>query len=327
MTRLTTDVLLANAGAHAASGDWSALRELLTQHEALTATDPRLATLRAEAELRTGRPGVAREWLTKVLPAVERTGDRRALRTILNLRGVAELELGALDDAERTLATVIELARSDGDELLTARALNNLGALADMRDRFEKAIMFYEGAIPSYQRLGDARGLAETHHNVAISFRHRRQLGEAEEHERQAITYASQARNAALESLARLGLGELALEKGDAVLAEAIARHAAKRFAADSDALREADALRVLAAACVAQQKLSIAQEVVARACELAVTHGATLLEAELRRLNASILLAIGRRDDARREANEAARLFEGLGSAAKADEARRQAR
>ena len=323
MIRLTTEQLLANAGVHAASGDWVVTRDLLIQHEDLTLTDSQLAILRAEAELRTGRPREAREWLTPVIPAIERTDDRRSIRIALNLSGVAELELGAVHEAEHTFGRLIELARNDGDDLLTARAFNNLGTLADMRDRFDDAIMLYERAIPLYQRLGSTRGLAETHHNVAISLRHRGQFQNAEEHERRAITYASEGRSSTLESLARLGLGEVALERGDPALAGAIAGHAAKSFAKLDDAIREADALRVLAAACLAQRKFTFARDAVARALLLATANGARLLEAEVRRLNAELLFAGGNQVEARRESDEAARLFEELGSPAKAQETR----
>src|SRR5690242_16806635 len=100
MLRLTADLLRANADAHAASGEWSGLRHLLAEHAAVAAGDPQLATLRAEAELRTGRPREARNWLAEVIPKAERAGDRHSRRSMLNLRGVAELELGELDAAE-----------------------------------------------------------------------------------------------------------------------------------------------------------------------------------------------------------------------------------
>jgi len=317
------DLLLANAGAYAASGEWLSVRELLAPHTDSARLSPRLATLRGEAELRTGRPREAHEWLIAVLPAIKQSGDRRELRTALNLRGVAEVELGALTDAELTFARVLELARRDGDELLTARVLNNLGAIADVRDRRDEALMRYERAIPSYQRLGHARGLAETFHNIAITFRHMGQLAQADEFERRAIAYANEAGNAGLETLAHVGRAELSLLAGDAALAEATARYAAKRFAALADAIREADALRVLAAACVAQDKRSSARVAVDRALELALVHGARLVEGEIRRVNAELLAVSGAVEAAREEAGLAVRAFEGLGAHAKASEAR----
>lgn len=322
MIRLTAELLVANATAYAASGEWAGLRELLAQHPKIALQKSELATLRAEAELRTGHPAEALEWLAVVLPFLESNQHRNCLRTALNLRGVAELELGALDDAELTFARVIELARSDGDELLTARVLNNLGALLDMRDHHNEALSHYERAIPSYQRLGSTRGLAETHHNIATTLRHQGQIEAADEHERRAMAYASEARNDTLECLARLGLGEIALEAGDAPLAEAIARHAAWRFVGLGDGLREAEALRVEARACLLQQKIVEARQRLRRALELAVAHGARLLEAELRRLNAELLWRDGERAAAKAEAKEAGRLFEQAGAAARAREA-----
>jgi len=326
MMRPTIDLLRANAAAHAASSEWIVLRHLLTQHEAIAAADAQLATLRAEAELRTGRPREAHQWIARVLSTIEQSGDRHSRRRALNLRAVAALELGELEEAQQTFVAVLELAYNDGDELLTARVLNNLGALADMRDRLDDAVTAYEQAIPAYQRLGDARGLAETHHNLAMSFRHHGQTREAEDHERQAIGYAREARHTTLESLARLGMAELKLAAGDAPLAEAMARHAADRFVTCGDGLREADAFRVVAAACLAQHKLGAADDALRHACQLAVARGARLLEAELRQLASELYLAVGRTDVAREAADQAAQLFEQVGSAAKATAARRRA-
>src|ERR687885_526674 len=184
------DGLLANARAHAATGEWDTVRWLLTAHAAAAREHPELVTLRGEAELRTGHPREARSWLAETLPVVEKSGDRAALRRAINQMGVAEVELGALEDAERTLGRALELGRRDGDDLLVARAT--------------------------------------------------------------------------------LGRAELALRRGDGGLAEAAAVRAAARFAAMPDPIREADALRVVAAARVAQSKLGGAAAPLARALQLA---------------------------------------------------------
>src|SRR5438270_13259366 len=101
MPRLTIDQLLAMAAAHVASGEWISVRELLAEHSDMVFNHPELATLRAQAELRTGSPRHAQACIVAVLPLIQRSGDRRALRTLLNLRAVAELECGALLEAER----------------------------------------------------------------------------------------------------------------------------------------------------------------------------------------------------------------------------------
>ena len=105
--------------------------------------------MRADAELRTGHPREARQWLTSAIPTIERSGDRAALRKAVNQLGVAEVELGALDAAERVFSRALELARSDGDDLLVAHATNNMGAIANIRGRREEALTLYQLAIPA----------------------------------------------------------------------------------------------------------------------------------------------------------------------------------
>lgn len=322
MTALTIDLLVATANAYAAAGEWRGLRELLDDQETSVRGHVPLATMRAEAKLRTGRPREAHAWLVELLPSIERSGDRVSLRTALNLRGVAEIELGALAEAEITFACVLELARADGDELLAARALNNIGAIADIRERAEEALLLYRRAIPSYQRIGNVKGLAESYHNIATTLRQIGQLDEADECERRAITYAAEIGNTALELLARAGRAELSLLSGDAPLAEAAARHVAKSFGASADPIREADVLRLVGAACLAQGKHAPARDALDRALSLALAHGARLVEAETRRVRAELLASAGNVDSARAEAEQAAQLFASLGAAAKSRDA-----
>src|SRR5690242_13867136 len=108
------DPLLQRVRRHASAGEWAdALLILRTEDEELR-DHPELAPLRADAELRTGHPREARQWLATTLPRIERTGDRAAIRKAVNQLGVAEIELGALDDAERLFGRALELARDDG---------------------------------------------------------------------------------------------------------------------------------------------------------------------------------------------------------------------
>ena len=103
--------LLQRARRHATAGEWGdALLILREQGEAARA-HPELATMRADAELRTGHPREARQWLASALPQIERSGDRVALRKAFNQLGVAEIELGALDSAEKVFGRALELAR------------------------------------------------------------------------------------------------------------------------------------------------------------------------------------------------------------------------
>jgi hypothetical protein len=74
------DTLLQKARRHAAVGEWADALLILREQGEATRVHPELATMRADAELRTGHPREARQWLTLALPTIERSGDRAALR-------------------------------------------------------------------------------------------------------------------------------------------------------------------------------------------------------------------------------------------------------
>ena len=156
--RTPLESLLHTARVYEASGRWSDVLGLLREHADAAKTHPELATLRGTAELHTGHPREAQQWLEAALPRIERSGDRRALRKAVNQLGVSEIELGALDSAERRFGRALELARVDGDDLLVAQATNNMGAVANIRGRRDEALALYQLAIPAYQRLGNVAG-------------------------------------------------------------------------------------------------------------------------------------------------------------------------
>lgn len=310
-----TDPLLERARRHATAGEWGDALQILRAQGDAARTHPELATLRADAELRTGHPREARQWLTFALPVIERSGDRAALRKAINQLGVAEIELGALDAAERVFGRALELARADGDDLLMAHATNNMGAIANIRGRRGEALALYRLAIPAYQRLGNVAGLAQSLHNMAISFRHLGQLTRASDYEQRALAYATECANAPLLALAWLERSELSLHSGDAALAEVGAERAAAQFARVPDPIREADALRVVGAARLRLGRVADARSALDRGLHLARAHGSRLVEGETLRILAECFVRSGDRETARRELATAIGIFEVLGA------------
>lgn len=319
------DDLVATVRARAAAGEWADVRALLASHEGEARIHPELVTTRAEASLRTGNPREARAWLTETFQGLERSGDRAQVRRGLNLLGVANTELGALDDAESTFDRAAQLGWTDGDELLVARATNNLAAIAHVRGRRDVAIALYALALPTYQRLGSARGLAESYHNLAITLREQGELDRADECEQRAIEYARDAGAPALAAMARVGRAEVYLRRDDAVMAEATARLAARELADAADPIREADALRVAGVASTRLGNISAAREGLDRAVSLARAHGHMLIEAECLRARADAAVAAGEHGLAREDLETAAELFHRLGASDEEDEARRR--
>lgn len=309
------DVLVDRARRHATAGEWADALKILREQAEAARTHPELATLRADAELHTGHPREARQWLASVLPMIERSGDRPSLRKAVNQLGVAEIELGALDAAERVFGHALELARVDGDDLLVAHATNNMGAIANIRGRRDEALSLYQLAIPAYQRLGNVAGLAQSLHNMAISFRHLGQLESASEYEQRAIGYATECANGPLLALAWLERAELSLKSGDGALAEVGAQRAAVQFAKIPHPIREADALRVVGAARLTLGRLADARAALERGLRLAREHGSRLVEGETLRVLAECFVRLGDREGARRELATAIGIFEVLGA------------
>lgn len=317
------DSLVARARALAAAGAWDELRALLGERAREAGAHPELVTLLAEAFLRTRDPRHARTWLRRTLRRVERSGDRAALRRAVNLSGAAYFELGELEDARRDFSRALELGREDADDLLVARATNNLGLIENIRGMYDAALALYQLAVPSYQRLGHALGLAESYHNMAISFRDSDQLERADECERRAAEFAREAGNPRLATMARVGRAELSFRRGDAELAAAEARAAARQFAAIGDPTQEADALRLCGVAALALGHLEDARVALDGAVELARAHGNALMEAESLRARAECAAAAGDAARSRDDADRALAIFVRLGSSREAGELR----
>jgi tetratricopeptide (TPR) repeat protein len=319
------DDLLTTVRARAAAGEWADVRAVLASHVGEARAHPELITTRAEASLRTGNPREAHAWLAEAFQGLERSGDRAQLRRGLNLLGVAHTELGALDDAEATFDRAAQLGSTDGDELLVARATNNLAAIAHVRGRRDVAVALYALALPAYQRLGSARGLAESYHNLAITLREMGELERADECEQRAIEFARDAGAPALAAMARVGRAEVALRRDDTLMAEATARLAAEELARAADPIREADALRVAGVACTRRGDISAARFVLDRAVSLVREHGHMLIEAECLRARAEAALAGSDLGVAREDLRSAIDLFGRLGARVEEAEAQRR--
>lgn len=310
------DALRVQAAELARRGAWSDLAVLLSARtdDAAVAV-PELVTLHAESYMHTGRPREARDFLTTQIPELARRRERGSLRSCTNMLGVAHFTLGELDDARQTFERALELGDQDDDALTVARATNNLGAIANVRGAREEALTHYQLAIPAYQHLGNAVGLAQSYHNMAITFRDLAQLDRADDCERRAIEFARQGGSESLTLLAQLGRAEVSLRAGDAMLAEVRARETVRGFAALGDATNQADALRLVGAALTAQGRYDAARQALDAALAHAREHDNVLHEAETLRARADLSARSGERQRAHADAMDALAIFERLGA------------
>jgi tetratricopeptide (TPR) repeat protein len=305
---------LATARALTSAGAWEDALTPLTDLVANGVPSGELALLYGETLLRTGRERAAREWLKQVEPSLA-LADRAAHRQVFNLIGAACFALGELDEAASAWSEALDLASQHDDLLLLARASNNLGAIANMQGNHDAALAHYRLAVPAYQRVGQARGIAEGYHNLAITFRDQGELEEADENERRAIEYATDGAVPRLAAMGRIGRAEIALRRGDARLAETTARMAAEELGRLGDPWHEADAHRVVGVASGAQGHLTDALAAFERALGIARLRGHSLNEADILRDRALLLLRRGERDWGERDARSAIDIYRKLGA------------
>lgn len=311
------DPVLQQARARAGDGAWREVAALLATEYEPVAERPERLTLYAEALLRCGEPQHARACLREATPQLEGGAHRGAHRTALNLLGAASFAVGALDEAETAWDQALELAQQAGDAQLVARATNNLGAIANLRGARHDALRLYNLAVPVYQRLGELRGLAETFHNLAITYRDLGDLLHADEFERRAMDYAREAGTARLAIMAQVGRAEVALRTGDARLAAATAAFAAREAEAAGDAATAADALRCAGEAHTALGELTAARRLLDEASTRAARAGQALMQAEVLLASAVLAAKAGDMSRARTEATAAAGAFDRLGAEA----------
>lgn len=306
------------------AGAWSDAGALLLSHEDGVRSSPSAAALLAESLVRTGRVREAREWLSSVLPAIEVSDDRASLRRATVLNGAAHFVLGELDRARAGFTEALELARTDGDDALVARAMNNLGAIANIEGDRTGALALYNLAISAHQRTGNTRGLAECFHNMAITYRDLGRLREADELEQRSIEFGRDAAVPLIVSIARLGRAEIALRRGDPTFAEATARRAALEFAAAGEPVLEACAHRLAGVACTLTGNYAEAHTLLDFAVERTEFHGAVLHQAESLRARAELGAAVDDPTAALRDARRALVLFEQLRAADECEALRR---
>lgn len=315
------DPLLATARALRNRGAWAELRELA---DAGPGEPAELTLIRAEADLRTGEFRSARDRLVDLTPALERARDPRLHRVAVNMLGAAYFELGDMVLAEEMFGLALDLASRVSDDLMVARASNNLGMIDNIRGAHDAALTRYRLAIPAYQRQGSPAGLAETYHNMAITCRDLSDLEQAERYERRAIEFGREAGNPRLLAMAHVGRAELGLLRGEPAVADAGAQLGATQYEAIPDPVGVADALRISGSARTLLEDPIGARAALDQAVTLAAQHGSALIEAEARLARARLLAQYSDEESPVVDARHAITLFAQLGATGQKEEIER---
>jgi len=278
-----TEELRAELEALAAQRRWGEIQTRVAGLEdRALAADPKLAYLTAEALFHLGHVERALG-LALAAEAEYRTRyDQVNLLAALNLAGAVQFELGDLEGAEERFSDLLELARERGDDEMSGRATNNLGAIASLRGDHERALSLFRLSVPAYQKVGFTLGLAQTDHNLGIVHRDLGYWREAERHYRNAQRHSRQLGEPRLAAMARAGRAEVSHLCGDQVFAELEARYALEVFMELGDELGRADVLKLLGAVAAARSSWDEATRYYDEALGLARRYANPLLEAEV---------------------------------------------
>ena len=306
------------ADALAGESSWADLFGLLGDlPEAERVGDPGLAYRYGEALYHTGRIALLARHGLAFEAAARRARDVAGLLRALNLRGIAAFELGRPDEARQAFDALMELAEAEGDTDMLARAALNLGALANLQGSPTDALAMYQLALPLFQKLGQTRGLSQTHQSLGMSYRDLQRYGEAEDEYREAMRLGIGFSYPPIVAMAVIGRSEIMVMRGDLHAALSLVEWGMQLSRQLEDPISEGTAFRVraLARAVTDRSPAVRAQDDLQRALTLARSTDNVLLEAETLRDLGRLLARAASLDAAREHFEAAARAFGRLGA------------
>jgi HTH-type transcriptional regulator, quorum sensing regulator NprR len=191
----------------------------------------------------------AAEALEQARDTMERyeVNDPRLRSRILVALGTAYRRLNRTAKAMQTYASALDLA-SASNELRTA-AQGYMGVAVSLYDagELDSAITNYRRALDLFSRIEDRGFELSVLHSLASVHFENGAVDEAREVAQQCVALAQMSKDPRTEAIAEVILARVALAKGDAEEALAVAKKAEKTF--DEHDKQRADALRVMGAA------------------------------------------------------------------------------
>jgi tetratricopeptide (TPR) repeat protein len=299
-------------------------QEVLDRHGSTVSegagSEPGIAIGVATAATRLGRLDQGETLAGLAEEQYRRRADDDGRLRCLNLLGAIAWERGQVDLATTRWTRALEMARTWRDTLMTARISNNLASALHLGGRGTEARSLYREAMLAYQRLAERRFTAETAHNIAITYRDDGELELAEDACAEAVRQAELVGDGALLALALTGRGETRVAQGDYVLAAADLDRAERLAAEAQDRLGVAEVARVRAVRLLAIGDFTGALAQAGAGRSAAQSLGSALLEAECAAVEVSALNGLGRNREAGERHAVAAAAFRRLGAVAQLD-------
>ncbi len=197
---------------------------------------------------------------------------------------------------------------------MAARASNNLASAVHLRGDLAGALGLYRSALLGFQRVGDRHYIAETYHNLGLTFRQAAEWREAENASAQAVRHAEVVGDLALMALAMTGRAELRIHLGEVAQAFHELERAARLAEEAGDEIGGAEIGRIRALAALRQRDYGAAAKEAETALSVATRFGSLLLAGECAAA-AHAHRGLGRAELAERRREEALEGFRKLGA------------
>lgn len=264
---------------------------------------------------RQGRSSEAIEWLQNAAATFRRIDDTDGLVTALNNLGLVYKNLREWREATRFLEQALRLDERAGLYSRMRGHNQNLGLIRYRLGQWDLAEENFRQSLRISRETGHLQGEAAALLATGLLARRRRQLESAEEHFRRALELALPVGALREATLAREFLGELALDRGDALAALALlepALHEARRSAPQGDLVAELETRMGLAL--LAAGRTPEAQAHLVRGAALAAQLGDSIEAAIADRALAQLDAVRGNAAGAQAKILAAAQAFEHLG-------------
>ena len=278
---------------------------------------PMLTLLCGIAHSRLGRLDLGQQWAMVAQLRARMLGDRTLEVRALNVSGAVALERGGIDEASYFFTRAQEQAMQDNDMATVGRCANNLGIIANMQGDYARAVGAYTRAIAAYEQARYHRGIAESRHNLGITYREQGRLDHALEAADAAVRDAEWLYDRGFKAQALAGRAEIRLAQGEPQLAIREAQEALAIHREVNDAVLETEDLRILAVALSLAGKTRDAEDMLRAVIARATEHDRPLLVATAQRDLAGLLHRTGDRAGATTMARAARAAFGRLGAKA----------